>query len=210
MARRVEKTESRLEYEETQKELARKLMSEHEKKMKALYDKETMKRDDEIQSINDSIADLLRKVDEKKHKHSTIYGTSCDLSRTELEQVASKDIPYTSFDFAGRYHLRNIKSKFPIPGTQIRIEKERELVISAKETLVNMKTQAIRAQKMPDVSRIAHTQSNEKQQFQRKRDMSRLEHRFEKINTMLDQNLYVEYLYTCNLSNSVERKSSMR
>ena len=110
----------------------------------------------------------------KLNAHATVFGHPSDLSRAELEQVAARTVPYTDFDFMGRYHLKNIQSRYPIAGTQLRIEKERELTLRAKYALHDRKAAEIRAQKMPSAARINQHQCQEKEAFERERDMSRL------------------------------------
>lgn len=133
---------------------------------------------------------LLNKSRAKLKAHTAIYGPAQELSREELERIATRDtIPYTDHVFTGKYHLKNIASKYPIAGTQLRIERERELSIAAKTRLLEVQSEEIRAKRMPNALRISNKQSRDKEAFQLSRDMSRLEHRFTKMNTMLETHL---------------------
>ena len=56
-----------------------------------------------------------------------------------IQRIAQKEIiPLSEQDVVGHYHLHRFKkTKHPIPGTQLRIERERELIHQAKLALLN-------------------------------------------------------------------------
>ncbi|KDO23832.1 hypothetical protein SPRG_11264 [Saprolegnia parasitica CBS 223.65] len=75
------------------------------------------------------------------------------LSSAEVRELAAISAPPLGpVDTTGLYHLRSIKHPYPIPGSQLRREKERELQASAKKQLVFLHSSSASTSQLPDAS----------------------------------------------------------
>ncbi|EQC31568.1 hypothetical protein SDRG_10740 [Saprolegnia diclina VS20] len=75
------------------------------------------------------------------------------LSASEVRELAAISAPPLGpVDTTGMYHLRSIKHPYPIPGSQLRREKERELQASAKKQLIFLHTSSASTSRLPPAS----------------------------------------------------------
>ena len=88
--------------------------------------------------MNSSIEALLQKAyyNPTPYCHVETYGKVHDMDAITVSNLAKKTSPLTEFDFKGHYHLRSIQHEYPIPGTQLRIERERQLMSQARQSLL--------------------------------------------------------------------------
>ncbi|OQS01112.1 hypothetical protein ACHHYP_01811 [Achlya hypogyna] len=70
-----------------------------------------------------------------------IYANKVDWSPSQVRELAQlQPPPLRPVDTSGKYHLRSIQHNYPIPGSQLLHEREREIAALAKKNMVFLKT----------------------------------------------------------------------